>query len=129
VNAPLLTHTLKYEDLKASPIPHMMSLLSFLIPDEDLPSLSDVACIAEHQESLQAYHSRRSSDFATWDKFEPSLRMEVLNIVRRPFCAFGYQRVLLNARGDDPEVQKAMEGFCDPVGMEDEEYDEHAEDW
>lgn len=125
----LLQHTLKYEDLKASPIPHMMSLLSFLLPDTNLPPLGDVACIAEHHESLQAYHSARNSDFATWDQFEPSLRDEVLRIVRRPFCAFGYNRVLLNARGDDLVVQKTMENFCDSVGMEDEEHDNYAESW
>ncbi|GAA5868006.1 hypothetical protein JCM8547_000779 [Rhodosporidiobolus lusitaniae] len=127
--APILTFTLRYEDLKAQPIPNMMALLSFLLPDEDLPPLSDVACIAEHHENLQAYHSRRSSDFATWDQFTPSLRNEVLRVVRRPFCFFGYNRVLLAARGDDPEVQKAMDGFCDKVEMEDDEYDEHAETW
>ncbi|CEQ41126.1 SPOSA6832_02813 [Sporobolomyces salmonicolor] len=124
--APVLTHTLRYEDLKAQPIPHvrfrillnvqtkasdanpalrrqMMSLISYLLPDEDLPPLADIACIAEHDEKLQAYHSRRSSDFATWDKYEPSLREELLSVVRRPFCAFGYQHVLRNAKGDVPE--------------------------
>ncbi|GAA5902436.1 hypothetical protein JCM6882_002753 [Rhodosporidiobolus microsporus] len=129
MQAPILTHTLRYEDLKAQPIPNMMSLLSFLLPDEDLPPLQDVACIAEHHENLQAYHSRRTSDFATWDKFDPVLRDDVLRVVRRPFCAFGYQRILLNARGDDAAVQEAMDGFCDNVTMEDAEYDEHAESW
>ncbi|GAA5947958.1 hypothetical protein JCM10213_007666 [Rhodosporidiobolus nylandii] len=127
--APILTHMLRYEDLKAQPIPHMMSLLSFLLPDEDLPPLSDVACIAEHHENLQAYHSRRSSDFASWDKFEPWLRDEVLKIVRRPFCTFGYSRILLNARPDDADAQAAMDGFCDSLPMEDDEYEEHATSW
>ncbi|GAA5934766.1 hypothetical protein JCM1841_005040 [Sporobolomyces salmonicolor] len=123
--APVLTHTLRYEDLKAQPIPHMMSLISYLLPDEDLPPLADIACIAEHDEKLQAYHSRRSSDFATWDKYEPSLREELLSVVRRPFCAFGYQHVLRNAKGDVPE----MDGFCDDVGLGDDEYDEAADSW
>ena len=134
--APILTHTLRYEDLKAQPIPNvrlclslvnvrtaereltsrhahtaqMMSLLSFLLPDDALPPLGDIACIAEHHENLQAYHSRRSSDFAQWDAFEPELRTEVLDIVRRPFCAFGYERVLLNARADHPDAVAAMDG-------------------
>ncbi|GAA5982991.1 hypothetical protein JCM11641_006909 [Rhodosporidiobolus odoratus] len=129
MQAPVLTHQLRYEDLKAQPIPNTMSLLSFLLPDEDLPPLQDVACIAEHHENLQAYHSRRASDFASWDKFEPALRTQVLKIVRRPFCVLGYQRVLLNARGDDPAVQAEMKGFCDHLTMEDDEYDEHTEVW
>ncbi|GAA5942139.1 hypothetical protein JCM10213_003814 [Rhodosporidiobolus nylandii] len=124
--APVLTHTLRYEDLKAHPIPNIMSLLSFLLPDEDLPSLSDVACIVEHRESLQAYHSRRSSDFAQWDNFEPSLRDEVLKIVRRPFCQNGYRTILLNARGDDATVQQAMDGFCDNLPMQDNEHNDFA---
>jgi hypothetical protein len=37
--------------------------------------------------------------------------MEVLRITRRPFCSFGYLPVLLNARGDIPEMQ----GFCDGI--------------
>ncbi|BGP74088.1 hypothetical protein NBRC10513v2_007520 [Rhodotorula toruloides] len=126
--APLLTHTLRYEDLKAQPIPNMMSLLSFLLPDDDLPPLGDIACIAEHHENLQAYHSRRSSDFAQWDNYEPSLRQDILNIVRRPFCAFGYRRILLEAKGDLPDVQEAMDGYCD-LGMSDPDYDETRESW
>ncbi|GAA5889623.1 hypothetical protein JCM16303_004444, partial [Sporobolomyces ruberrimus] len=94
--APVLTHTLRYEDLRAKPIPNMMSLVSYLLPEEDLPPLADIACIAEHDEHLQAYHSRRSSDFATWDSYEDDLRREVLEIVRRPFCSFGYHHVLSN---------------------------------
>ncbi|GAA6062280.1 hypothetical protein JCM10212_000940 [Sporobolomyces blumeae] len=123
--APILTHTLRYEDLKAQPIPNMMGLVSYLLPDQDLPPLADIACIAEHDEHLQAYHSRRSSDFATWDSYEPNLRQEILEIVRRPFCSFGYEHVLRNAKGDLPE----MAGFCDTVGLADEEYDEAADSW
>ncbi|KAL7336738.1 UAA transporter family-domain-containing protein [Rhodotorula toruloides] len=126
--APLLTHTLRYEDLKAQPIPNMMSLLSFLLPDDDLPPLGDIACIAENHENLQAYHSRRSSDFAQWDSYESSLRQEILDIVRRPFCAFGYRRILLDAKGDLPDVQEAMDGYCD-LGMADPDYDETRESW
>lgn len=86
------------------------------------------SCIAEHHENLQAYHSRRSSDFAQWDNYEPSLRDEVLDIVRRPFCSFGYHRMLLDVRGDDQAVVDAMAGFCDDVGMQ-AEFDEAAEHW
>ncbi|GAA5895635.1 hypothetical protein JCM8208_005287 [Rhodotorula glutinis] len=126
--APILTHTLRYEDLKDQPIPNMMSLLSFLLPNDDLPPLEDIACIAEHHDNLNAYHSRRLSDFAQWDAFDPALRKEVLDIVRRPFCAFGYDRVLLKARGEEPDTVAAMEGFCD-VGLASDDYDETKDSW
>ncbi|SGY84734.1 BQ5605_C009g05717 [Microbotryum silenes-dioicae] len=108
LDVPILTHTMRYEDLKASPIPHMMGLLAFLLPEEDLPSLESLACMVEHDESNEAYHSRRASEFAAWDMFEPDLRMEILLTVKRPFCMFGYEKVLERAKGTLPE----MEGFC-----------------
>ncbi|KAM0789872.1 hypothetical protein ACM66B_006718 [Microbotryomycetes sp. NB124-2] len=111
--APVLTHTLRYEDLKATPIPKMISLLAFLLPEEDLPPLSDLACIVERKDTHQPYKSRRRSDFASWDDWEPDIRAEVLKIVRRPFCAAGYLATLRNARGG--ELPTEMEGFCDSV--------------
>lgn len=41
--------------------------------------------------------------------------MEILKIVRRPFCSAGYLKVLLNAKGPLPE----MDGFCDDVNYQD----------
>ncbi|BGO95912.1 hypothetical protein JCM10020v2_007649 [Rhodotorula toruloides] len=111
--APLLTHTLRYEDLKAQPIPNMMSLLSFLLPDDDLPPLGDIACVIY---------------LICWDSYESSLRQEILDIIRRPFCAFGYRRILLDAKGDLPDVQEAIDGYCD-LGMADPDYDETRESW
>ncbi|SCZ98367.1 BZ3500_MvSof-1268-A1-R1_Chr3-2g06323 [Microbotryum saponariae] len=108
LDVPILTHTMRYEDLKASPIPHMMGLLAFLLPEEDLPSLESLACMVEHDESHEAYHSRRASEFAAWDMFEPELRMDILLTVKRPFCMFGYEKVLERAKGALPE----MAGFC-----------------
>lgn len=40
--------------------------------------------------------------------------MEVLYITRRPFCAFGYDRLLREQLGPLPE----LEGFCDKVRFE-----------
>ncbi|KAL8293090.1 hypothetical protein RQP46_000784 [Phenoliferia psychrophenolica] len=113
--APLLTEVLRYEDLKATPIPKMMSLLTFLLPSTDLPSLADLACMVESDASHEAYHSRKNSDFSSWDDYEPELRMEVLRLVRRPFCSFGYDRLLAKKQGELPEFQ----GFCDRVSYED----------
>jgi hypothetical protein len=42
--------------------------------------------------------------------------MEVLQVVRRPFCSFGYDRLLVNKLGDLPEFQ----GFCDQVAYGEE---------
>ncbi|SCV74621.1 BQ2448_7650 [Microbotryum intermedium] len=114
LSAPVLTHTMRYEDLKAAPISHMMGLLTFLLPDEDLPSLESLACMVEHDESHEAYHSRRASEFAAWDSFEPELRFEILTLVKRPFCMFGYQKVLERAKGKLPE----MEDFCADIEIE-----------
>lgn len=63
---------------------------------------------------LHSYHSRRLSDFSSWDKWEDDLRMEILEITRRPFCSAGYLAVLTNAKGELPE----MKGFCDGVKFE-----------
>ncbi|KAK4705233.1 hypothetical protein P7C70_g963, partial [Phenoliferia sp. Uapishka_3] len=132
--APILTHTLRYEDLHATPIPKMMSLLSFLLPSVDLPSLSDLACMVESDDTHEAlvkftpapdfvltpkicsYKSRKNGDFASWDSWSPDLRLEVLRIVRRPFCAFGYDRLLVNKLGSLAEY----EGFCQEVTYEED---------
>lgn len=41
--------------------------------------------------------------------------MEVLRLVRRPFCSFGYDRLLANKQGELPEFQ----AFCERVAYED----------
>ncbi|GEM11000.1 zinc finger, C2H2-type transcription factor [Rhodotorula toruloides] len=127
-HAPISTRVLRYEDLTARLIPNMMSLLAFLLPDDNLPLLEHVICVVEHHENLQAYKSRRAAAFAQWDKYDPSLRHAILEIVRRPFCRLGYRRVLLKAKGDLPEVQKAMDGFCD-LSMVNTDYNETRESW
>lgn len=43
-NVPLRSHELRYEDLRENPLPSLMSLLSFLLPADQLPSLEDLAC-------------------------------------------------------------------------------------
>ncbi|KAK4330598.1 UAA transporter family-domain containing protein [Rhodotorula toruloides] len=116
-HAPISTRVLRYEDLTARLIPNMMSVLAFLLPDDNLPSLEHVICVVEHHENLQAYKSSRAAAFAQWDKYDPSLRNEILEIVRRPFCRLGYRRVLLKAKGDLPEVQNAMNGHAVSVAQ------------
>lgn len=46
----------RYEDLRASEIPEMMALISFLkLPAEDVPDLTDLACMVESDHSHEAY--------------------------------------------------------------------------
>jgi len=106
--APLRTHLLRYEDLRQQPIAHLLGLLSFVLPTEDLPALDAVACVAEPDAAGEAYMSAKGATFASWDKYEPSLRREVLELVRAPFCAMGYGRLLNEVR----EGQLSMAGFC-----------------
>lgn len=112
----------------------MMSLLSFLLPEHDRPSLNDLACMVETDHSHEAlvttetshtfnveadcsvhnrYASQRSSDFASWNLWEDNLRFEVLELTKRPFCAFGYDKLLQLRIGSTRE----MEGFCNAVPL------------
>ncbi|KAM0749179.1 UAA-domain-containing protein [Meredithblackwellia eburnea MCA 4105] len=114
--APIRTHTVRYEDLRRDTIPQMMSLLPFLLPPDDRPSLERVTCLAEKVNKLNPYKSRKMGAFSAWSSFYPSLRMEILYITRRPFCAHGYLPLLLEAVGEEnvPELK----GFCDRISFD-----------
>jgi len=114
-SVPVHRHTLRYEDLKAQPVPNMMALLAFVMPQDDLPGLDKLACLGEKDDGHEAYHSRRSSDFASWDAFEPSLRRTLLRRVRTSFCSLGYDKLLVKAR---PDATEEMNGFCESVEWE-----------
>lgn len=115
----------------------MMGLVPFLLPPEDRPSLERLVCLAEKESnknepqvvsacsptflvvaltlsSVPRYKSRKVEAFASWPLWPESIRMEVLYITRRPFCSFGYDRVLRDQVGDLPELR----GFCDKVGFD-----------
>ena len=87
---PLLTHELRYEDLRATPLPVLMDSLAFILPAEQLPTLERLACTLELNEDAQAYHSAKRSTFAAWDRYTPELRQEILQITSAAFCRFGY---------------------------------------
>ncbi|KAI5481608.1 hypothetical protein MNV49_002834 [Pseudohyphozyma bogoriensis] len=112
-HSPISRIQIRYEDFRLAPVAKMMSLLEFLEPGKELPSLEKLACMIERTDGHEAYKSRKSPDFATWDKWEPELRREILAITRRPFCAMGYDKLLLERLGDDPSAREEMEGFCD----------------
>ena len=79
-----------------------MSLLNFLLPQEHLPSLGQLACVVELNEEAEAYKSRKSNVFSSWDKFDPAVRQELLEVVRGPWCRFGFDVMLEEALGEKP---------------------------
>lgn len=67
-------------------LPILMSLLAFLLPVAELPSLSSLACITEQDSAREAYTSRKRPAFGSWDEWEPKLRTEVITRVRKGWC-------------------------------------------
>lgn len=81
-NAPKLKHLARYEDIREAPVTHIMSMLAFVLPANELPPLARVACIARHDEHLEPYKSRKSRPFSSWDQWEPELRQYVLKVTQ-----------------------------------------------
>ena len=63
-----------------------MATLGFFMSDEDLPSLSQLACATELHVEAQAYKSRKVATFDSWDRYEDNLRNEVLQAVAPEWC-------------------------------------------
>jgi hypothetical protein len=76
-------HEVRYEDLRAAPLPNLMSLLSFLLPTESLPPLEDLACVVELNEEAEAYHSRKSGAFSAWERFSVRISPDGLDNAER----------------------------------------------
>ncbi|KAM0754968.1 UAA-domain-containing protein [Meredithblackwellia eburnea MCA 4105] len=103
-------HLVRYEDLMNTRLPTLMSLLAFLLPsDDELPSLSQIACALELDESREAYKSRKAPEFAAWSTWDPELRKEVLTLLKEPWCEFGYDHLLRKSFGTDTGV----DDLCD----------------
>lgn len=100
--ASLQKHEVRYEDLRSAPISTLMSLLSFLLPQDHLPSLDQLACVIELNEQAEAYKSRKSSVFSAWNQFDAGVRQELLEIVRPVWCRFGYDKMLEESLGERP---------------------------
>lgn len=63
-----------------------------------LVSLLTVCCITDV--------SQRIPNFVqNWNSIESGLRMEILEIVKIPFCAMGYDRMLQEAVGHSDEIR------------------------
>lgn len=76
-----------------------MRMLTFLLPENELPSIEKVACLSSH--AHEAYAAKPRPFFSSFTSYEPSLRLEILQITRRGFCRFGYDRMLSAQKGDD----------------------------
>lgn len=109
----------------------MIGLLGFFVPEEYLPSFADIACmlVPDHAHEACMFLNRRPSPslflirfnmahfldaskkrpaFSSWNKYEPELRAEVLAIVGKGFCRFGYDRLFRTSVGDTDLFSK----FC-----------------
>lgn len=104
------THRVRYEDLTRYKLPSLMGILAFLLPPEDLPSLSNVACITEQDAAREAYKSRKNPPFAAWDKWDPKLREEVIRNTRKGWCRWGYDSLLRDTVGAGAAT--GVEGLC-----------------
>lgn len=100
---------IRYEDLMRIRIPTLLALAAFLTPD--IPSPARLACALEEDRSFEAYASRKSDEFAAWEKYEPSLRESVVNICRVGWCRNGYDVLLRERYGRDTGV----DGVCNRI--------------
>lgn len=92
---------MRYEDLILDRLPTMLSLISFLLPnEEDRPDLNSISCMTELDEARQAYKSSKGKTFKAWDLWLPTVRDEVLEIVRLGWCREGYQSMFEELRPD-----------------------------
>ena len=103
LKVPLRTHLVRYEDLRSTPLPELMKVLTFLLPNEKLPPLERLACTVELHEKAQAYHSSKAEIFSSWNNFSPKLRKAILEELKPVWCRFGYDQ-LAREQGLDTEV-------------------------
>lgn len=73
-------HFVRYEDIRDSPVTQVMGMLTFMLPEDERPPLARVACIARQNDHLEAYKSRKSRPFSSWDKWDPEVRQVVLDM-------------------------------------------------
>jgi len=65
----------------------------------------------EQDAAREAYKSRKSPAFAAWDKWDPSLRVEVVRIVKAGWCRNGYDKLLEASLGRARAT--GVEDVCD----------------
>lgn len=107
---PLSFTDLFYSTVMSSRLSSTLSILSFLLPSSELPSLSALACELETDESLEAYKSQKPKPFVSWYDWDPSLRREVVEINRRSFCREGYGALAVEVLGEQGKAE--LDGIC-----------------
>lgn len=93
------TLRIRYEDLIHYKLPSVLSMLSFLLPPTELPSLSHVSCVLQQDIAREAYRSRHSPPFDAWNKWDKDLREEVIKVVTTGWCRHGYGEMLAETIG------------------------------
>ena len=94
-----------------------MGVLTFLLPTDKLPSLKSLACVVELNEEAEAYHSRKSSSFASYSVYTPEIRQAILEIVKPGYCRHGYNALLKAAHPDAPMVDCTSIGQRTSAGL------------
>ncbi|GAA93841.1 uncharacterized protein L969DRAFT_92244 [Mixia osmundae IAM 14324] len=113
---PIQEHLIRYEDLHDHPLPEVMSLLAFLLPKEEMPSLQRISCSTELNAQREAYHSSKNPPFYTWDNYEPATRSWLINEVKLPWCKYGYEALLRKTRGVSEIDCNSLTDGWDPNG-------------
>ena len=93
LQVPARTRLVRYEDLRTTPLPELMDILAFLLPNESLPPLERLACTVELHEAAQAYHSAKAQIFSSWNNFTPELRKAVLQEVLPLWCRYVFSLI------------------------------------
>ncbi|GAA94321.1 uncharacterized protein L969DRAFT_25894 [Mixia osmundae IAM 14324] len=120
--APIPQLLMRYEDLHDSPLTTTSSLVNFLLPDGQRPSLETIACALEQTPSKhEAYKSRKSGNFATWDIYEPDVRERLLQLLAPQWCQYGYNVLFMQERGYKPVDCSAIQRPL-PADVEREQY-------
>ncbi len=65
----------------------------------------------EQDAAREAYKSRKSPAFAAWDKWDASLRTEVIKIVKVGWCRNGFNQLLEETLGHG--LATGVEDVCD----------------
>nr|XP_019050039.1 hypothetical protein I302_00460 [Kwoniella bestiolae CBS 10118]OCF28969.1 hypothetical protein I302_00460 [Kwoniella bestiolae CBS 10118] len=88
----------RYEDFRGpDQIQHLSRVLTTLLPDDQLPEMERLICADDDRKI--AYQSRKARNFYSWDHYDPELRQLILEAVKGPWCALGYEDLLRKERG------------------------------
>ena len=102
LNVPLSRHFLTYEALRDDTQTQLSSLVSYLLPPEDLPSLQQISCAVELHEQGRPYHTARIQHFSSLKYYDDDLKNEIFASVAPFWCRFGYDLLYKQVTGEEP---------------------------